>query len=40
MTDTCLDAVGRFYYFHPINAQQILDAVFGIGFRRASPAVH
>ena len=31
MTDTRLDAVERFYAFHPINARQILDAVTARG---------
>ena len=31
MTDTRLDAVERFYDFHPINARQILDAVVARG---------
>ena len=31
MTDTRLDAVERFYDFHPINAKQILDAVVARG---------
>ena len=31
MTDPRLDAVERFYDFHPINAKQILDAVAARG---------
>jgi hypothetical protein len=31
MTDSRLDAVERFYDFHPINAKQILDAVVARG---------
>jgi len=31
MNDSRLDAVERFYDFHPINAKQILDAVAARG---------